>query len=140
MKRLLTVLFALVLGTVAFAQVGGVVYNPFNPQTQGQSKRGDSSRSQVYSTTAYSINSYGKISSMQIRVAVTQSAASYGGSVSERMNVAAIYSRSGLAGGYWQPLPTRPDVYQCSEYSNNRLEQQFMYMAMAGDGWVYFNL
>ena len=138
MKKLIISLLVLLFGINAMAQVGGIGYTPYTP---GQSQTNTRSQAQVYSVTAYQLDYYGNLSSVQIRVAVMNSSqSSYALSSGPEMRVVAIYSRTGLAGGRWQELPTKPMVYQCSYYSQDPMEQRFMYKASIGVGYVYFNM
>ena len=137
MKRII-ILLAMMLSTSAFAQVGGIEFTPY---TSGQSQMNSRSQAQTYSVTAYQLDYYGNLSSMQIRVAVMSSAqSSYALGSQPEMRVIARYSRTGLSGGRWYELPTMPRVYQCSYYSQDPMEQRFMYKAYIGSNYVYFNL
>lgn len=137
MKRIM-ILLAMMLSTSAFAQVGGIEFTPY---TSGQSQMNTRSQVQTYSVTAYQLDYYGNLSSMQIRVAVYSSTQStYALGSQPEMRVVSRYSRTGLSGGGWQELPTKPRVYQCSAYSQDPMEQRFMYKAYIGSNYVYFNL
>ena len=137
MKRIM-ILLAMMLSTSAFAQVGGIEFTPY---TSGQSQMNTRSQVQTYSVTAYQLDYYGNLSSMQIRVAVMSSSQStYALGSQPEMRVVSRYSRTGLSGGGWQELPTKPRVYQCSAYSQDPMEQRFMYKAYIGSDYVYFNL
>ena len=138
MKRILLLMFSIAFAATAMAQVGGIGYTPYTP---GQSQTNTRSQAQAYSVTAYQLDYYGNLSSVQIRVAVMNSSqSSYALSSGPEMRVVAIYSRTGLAGGRWQELPTKPMVYQCSYYSQDPMEQRYMYKASIGAGYVYFNM
>ncbi len=137
MKRLFT-LMALMLSLSAFAQVGGIEFTPY---TSGQSQMNSRPQVQTQSVTAYQLDYYGNLSSMQIRVALMNSSqSSYALGSQPEMRVIARYSRTGLSGGRWYELPTMPRVYQCSYYSQDPMEQRFMYKAYIGSNYVYFNL
>ena len=137
MKRII-ILLAMMLSTSAFAQVGGIEFTPY---TSGQSQMNSRSQAQTYSVTAYQLDYYGNLSSMQIRVAVYSSAqSSYALGSQPEMRVVARYSMTGFSGGGWQELATKPRVYQCSYYSQDPMEQRFMYKAYVGSNYVYFNL
>jgi len=138
MKKIVITLLVLCFGINAMAQVGGIEYTPYTP---GQSQMNSRSQAQTYSVTAYQLDYYGNLSSMQIRVAVYSSAqSSYALGSQPEMRVVSRYSRTGLSGGGWQELPTKPRVYQCSAYSQDPMEQRFMYKAYIGSDYVYFNL
>lgn len=138
MKRILLLMLSIAFAATAMAQVGGIEYTPYTP---GQSQTNTRSLAQVYSVTAYQLDYYGNLSSVQIRVAVMNSSqSSYALSSGPEMRVVAIYSRTGLAGGRWQELPTKPMVYQCSYYTQDPMEQRFMYKARVGADYVYFDL
>lgn len=137
MKRIM-ILLAMMLSTSAFAQVGGIEFTPY---TSGQSQMNTRSQVQTYSVTAYQLDYYGNLSSMQIRVAVYSSTQStYALGSQPEMRVIARYSRTGYSGGRWYELPTKPMVYQCGAYSQDPMEQRFMYKAYIGSDYVYFNL
>lgn len=137
MKRIM-ILLAMMLSTSAFAQVGGIEFTPY---TSGQSQMNTRPQAQTYSVTAYQLDYYGNLSSMQIRVAVMSSSQStYALGSQPEMRVIARYSRTGYSGGRWYELPTKPMVYQCSAYSQDPMEQRFMYKAYIGSDYVYFNL
>lgn len=131
-------MFSIAFAATAMAQVGGIEYTPYTP---GQSQMNSRPQVQTQSVTAYQLDYYGNLSSVQIRVAVMNSSqSSHALSSGPEMRVVAIYSRTGLAGGRWQELPTKPMVYQCSYYSQDPMEQRFMYKASIGAGYVYFNM
>ena len=138
MKRILLLMFSIAFAATAMAQVGGIEYTPYTP---GQSQMNSRSQVQTQSVTAYQLDYYGNLSSVQIRVSVVRSSqSSYTLGTQAEMRVVAIYSRTGLAGGRWQELPTKPMVFQCSYYSQDPMEQRFMYKASIGAGYVYFNM
>ena len=138
MKKLIISLLVLSFGINAMAQVGGIEYNPY---TRGQSQTNSRPQVSTRSVTAYQLDYYGNLSSMQIRVSVMNSSQSaYALSSGPEMRVVAVYSRGGYTGGRWQELPTKPMVYQCSYYSQDPMEQRFMYKASIGTGYVYFNM
>ena len=138
MKKLIISLLVISFGINALAQVGGIEYSPYTP---GQSQMDSRSQVQTQSVTAYQLDYYGYLSSVQIRVSVVRSSqSSYAIGTQPEMRVVAVYSRTGLAGGRWQELPTKPMVYQCSYYSQDPMEQRFMYKASIGVGYVYFNM
>ena len=138
MKKIILSLLVLFLGINALAQVGGIEYTPYTP---GQSQMNTRPQVSTQSVTAYCLDYYGNLSSMQIRVAVMNSSQSaYALGSQPEMRVVAVYSRTGLTGGRWQELPTKPMVYQCSYYTQDPMEQRFMYKAYVGADYVYFDL
>lgn len=138
MKKNVITLLVLCFGINAMAQVGGIEFTPY---TSGQSQMNTRPQAQTYSVTAYQLDYYGNLSSMQIRVAVYSSTQStYALGSQPEMRVIARYSRTGYSGGRWYELPTKPMVYQCGAYSQDPMEQRFMYKAYIGSDYVYFNL
>lgn len=138
MKKIVITLLVLCFGINAMAQVGGIEFTPY---TSGQSQMNTRPQAQTYSVTAYQLDYYGNLSSMQIRVAVYSSTQStYALGSQPEMRVIARYSRTGYSGGRWYELPTKPMVYQCGAYSQDPMEQRFMYKAYIGSNYVYFNL
>lgn len=142
MKKICILILSLIVNSiVSLAQVGGIVYNPYIPGQNRSNNNSPSQSVQAFSVTAYQFDAYGNIQSMQLKVAVeNQDTPTYALSTQPNMYVIARYVRTGYAGAYWAELPTRPIVYQCNEYSNDALEQRFMYKARVGVGYVYFNL
>lgn len=140
-KSFILILFFIVNSIVSLAQVGGVVYNPYIPGQNRSNNNSQSQSVQAYSVTAYQVDAYGYLQSMQLKVAIeNQNTSTYALSTQPNMYVIAQYVRTGYAGAYWAELPTRPIVYQCNAYSNDAMEQRFMYKARVGVGYVYFNL
>ena len=157
MKKLIIVL-ALTLSAFALhAQVGGVTYTPYTPPPRTSSSSSglggfsfpripstppstSSSSSQGQSVTAYYVSSTGDVYRQQIRVAVENAPGNYGSIASYQtsyMYVDAVYSRTT---GRWEKMSTKPRVSKCSAYTNDYMEANFMYRAMIGATYFYFDL
>lgn len=128
MKKLFIILVLAICGISAKAQI---VYDPFIP---GQSAQ--QTQTQTVRTTAYSIDTYGNIEKLPIKV-----------QVESRYNMTSIYvveyyMNDGVY-GRWKQLPKVYKAQKCTPaYSRNVLEQQFMYKTMlyGNSKYYYFDL
>lgn len=128
MKRFLIILLLAICGISAKAQI---VYDPFIP---GQAKQ--QTQSQTIRTNAYSVDMYGNVEKLPIKV-----------QVESRYNMTSIYIIECYVSdgvyGYWQRLPKVMRAEKCTPaYSQNKLEQQFMYksMILGNSKYYYFDL
>ena len=126
MKKLLIILLLAICGITAKAQI---IYDPFIP---GQTRQ--QTQSQTVRTNAYCVDYYGNLTKLPIKV-----------EIQNRYNIISIkvveyYENNGIQ-GYWYKIPTTPQASECMpQYSQNPLEQRFMYKVMLYNKYYYFDL
>ena len=141
MKNTLIIVASILLFITAIpskAQVGGISYTPY---TYGQ-KRVEEKPTQTQSVTAYTVDSFGNLSKIRLKIGFFETRSPYYSSTPSpitytEVRVVAYYS-GGLTG--WQSISPLPKVEKCMQYSNNRMEQSFMYKAWVGTDYVYFDM
>lgn len=157
MKKTITILFFAFMAVLSFeAKAQGLVYTPFIPQQSSSSTNsgswfgnGSSSHSRIgYSrpsaqtqtiqTTAYYADYNGNYYKVPIRVEYTL----YSNGASS-LCVTEKWQSNGFS-GQWYKLSSRAAVKDCQPITANgctaELERAFMYKAMVGTNWYYFDL
>lgn len=153
MKKNFFILVAIILAFVSLNANAQLVYQPFIPNQSSPSYNGGlncgtgssysgysplSCRTQTIRTTAYFVDFYGDYYKVPIRV--EYKVYSNG---AESLKVAEQYESNGF-GGQWKRLSTPPNVMNCQSIMATgvtaELERTFMYKAMVGTTWYYFDL
>lgn len=134
MKKYLFILASVFIGFAANAQVGNIEYQSIYSGQGTNYRNSYQSSGQTVRTTAYSLESNRHIIKTPIKVNVASN--SYG---IMQIRVVEQYVTYGIGGKWQKTTPT--NVTECmAMYANNPLEQQFMYKAMIGGKWYYFDL
>ena len=156
MKHFIILLFVAFMAMMSMnANAQGMVYTPFIPEQSssysdfgswGSNTRSSRSRSEAYRpssqtqtirTTAYYVDN-GRYSRLPIRVEYTV----YSNGASS-LTVAEQWEDNGF-GGQWKSVLTAANVVRCQSLTANgvtaELEKTFMYKAMVGTRWYYFDL
>ena len=156
MKHII-VTFLVFISVVSFeAKAQGLVYTPFIPQQSSSSTGSDSwfgngassrrqptysrpsAQTQTTRTTAYYVDYSGNYYKVPILVEYTVYS---NGATSLR--VTEKWQSNGI-NGQWHRLPSSANVQSCQPITANgrtaELERSFMYKAMVGTDWYYFDL
>jgi hypothetical protein len=149
MKKLLFIIGLALTCSMVYGQVGGAVYKPFiyepqqnntqnqqqgsyqnQPQRNYQNQNSNNQYVETIRATAYRVDSNGQYIKLPIKV---QQQSSY-------YFVVERYNTTGM--GQWEKISNPAQVQKCMRnyYNDNDIENMFMYKALIGTTWYYFDL